>query len=352
MIRYQTIGPTLILLVLPLSAAAQPKLLLGNQKNGEQPSRYVKPDRVYAFGNGAVRVSYKMVGNPMARALRWQSNYYLRMEGAQEETLVHQMAGTYTKNVYTILPGGTVVLGNYSTLTFASAEEKDRDERIQIDNRDVEILDVWPGGALLRSRILNEPAPLYFVPFGEKGNKTSLDLDKKKQLTEGADLYNSDQVLRHGNQVLWLKRTDKGGKFTLFVVDLATAQRKSHAFPKSVSGVHSFLGFIAILKDSSTSHVFDTVTGRILGSTERPNPMVAERNGVRYFLFLERVEVPNQRTRYVFRLQSVAPGKLGAKVQTLWEKEISDGRYPQTKVTDKGIEIQEEKQTTLVTLSG
>ncbi len=333
-----------LLLVCPIRLSAQQP---PEQKGIKQLLKKERLMATFPFEGWSVRVTRELYGSLKARALRYTTRYYLRKKGEKKEKLVYQMKGTYWKKIYTVREDGTMLLGRYSTLTWVFPSGKQKDEQLQVNDKDARVVKAWSDGLLLRPRELNEQVSVFFVPIEGQGEKTFLDFAHKKKITSGSGIFHRDTILRSGSFLVWLMKRSSDQTVAICVHDLKTSRSDCFQYQKKYLHLHSFKNPLVILKELSDYHVFDVANGRLVGVTDVPNLPLAERGKVQYYLFRTKIDPPKQTWYYRYSIMAVDLKTSKPQTKTLWERKFSTG-HPQPKVTPTGIQVQQGKETVIV----
>jgi len=139
-------------------------------------------------------------GNPLRRAVPYRTRYFRQRHGADRAELAFEMRGTYSRKVATVLEDGTLLLHYSTELTWARPGRESTAERLRIGDDGAHVVRGDPDGLLIQPYLLNEEAPVYFVPISGHALRWSA----RVRLTKEAVSVNSPpRFVRGGDVIAW-----------------------------------------------------------------------------------------------------------------------------------------------------
>ncbi|MFN0059847.1 MAG: hypothetical protein ACKVX7_15420 [Planctomycetota bacterium] len=207
--------------------------------------------------------------------------YYRQRWGADFAELVYEMRGTYAKKVITVTEDGTVLLSYGTALTWAAPDQPLREhEPLVIHDVPAAVITGWPDGLVIQPYLLNEPAPLYFVPLKER----QLQLAASHRLTDGKSLrvLSVIPVLRAGQHFAWFAE-ENSASLQIFDVGDTRRQAVTLAAPNPRVERNRLLAFGADFVRTDNG-IFDVRDGRLIRSDLPTSRWQHLHGGVLYYL--------------------------------------------------------------------
>lgn len=207
--------------------------------------------------------------------------YYRQRWGADFAELVYEMRGTHAQRVVTVTEDGTVLLSYGTALTWAAPGQPLREhEPLTIHDVPAAVITGWPDGLVIQPYLLNESAPLYFVPV--KDNQLQLAESHRFTTEKGLRVLSVIPVLRAGQHLAWLENEMSP---SLSVFDIADSSQRivglTQPKPRSERNRLQAFGSNTVRTDNG---IFDVANGRLLRSDLPTSSWQHLHDDVLYFL--------------------------------------------------------------------
>ena len=215
---------------------------------------------VHSTGSWQVWTIKDEPGDPRWRAVPYRTRYFRQRHGADRAELAFEMRGSYSLKVATVLEDGTLVLHYLTELTWARPGRESTAKRLRIGDDRAHVVRGDPDGLLIQPYLLNDEAPVYFVPISGHALRWSA---KVRLTKEAVSVSSPPRFVRGGDVIAWHRN----------VYDLRTRTRRPlapHAEPTACDGKT-----LALRAYDAPDHVVRVVQ---LGSGEEPLTIRLDRN--------------------------------------------------------------------------